>query len=47
MDNFEWAMGFMPRFGIIYTDYVTQRRVIKDSGHWYGRLAAIGDPDEA
>ncbi len=35
MDNFEWAEGYSKRFGIIYVDYSTQRRVIKESGHWY------------
>ena len=35
MDNFEWAHGFTKRFGIVYVDYKTQRRIIKDSGRWY------------
>lgn len=35
MDNFEWALGYSERFGMIYVDYPTQKRVIKDSGHWY------------
>jgi beta-glucosidase len=35
MDNFEWAAGFDPRFGLIYVDYQTQKRTIKDSGYWY------------
>jgi beta-glucosidase len=34
-DNFEWAEGYHARFGLIYVDYLTQRRYIKDSGHWY------------
>ena len=34
-DNFEWAEGYRPRFGLIYTDFETQERVIKDSGYWY------------
>lgn len=38
MDNFEWAEGYTKRFGIIYIDYPTQRRVIKESGHWYATL---------
>jgi len=35
MDNFEWAEGYRPRFGIIYVDYQTQNRYVKDSGYWY------------
>ncbi len=35
MDNFEWAFGYTKRFGIVYVDYPTQRRIIKDSGYWY------------
>lgn len=35
MDNFEWALGYNKRFGLIYVDYQTQERTIKDSGYWY------------
>jgi beta-glucosidase len=35
LDNFEWAEGYDPRFGIVYVDFATQRRIIKDSGHRY------------
>src|SRR2546427_318938 len=38
MDNFEWAHGMSKRFGIVHTDYLTQRRRVKASGEWYGRL---------
>jgi beta-glucosidase len=38
MDNFEWSEGFAKRFGVVYIDYPTQRRVIKESGHWYAAL---------
>jgi beta-glucosidase len=38
LDNFEWAEGYSKRFGIVYVDYPTQRRVIKDSGYWYANL---------
>ena len=34
-DNFEWAEGYHPRFGLIYVDYKTQERTIKSSGHWF------------
>ena len=43
MDNFEWAFGYTKRFGIVYIDYPTQRRIIKDSGYWYrDTIAANG-----
>lgn len=35
LDNFEWARGYSQRFGIIYVDYETQKRYIKDSAYWY------------
>src|SRR5699024_8242333 len=35
LDNFEWAYGYSKRFGIVYIDYETQERTIKDSGRWY------------
>lgn len=37
-DNFEWAEGFHPRFGIIYVDFQTQQRIIKASGWWYKKF---------
>ncbi|MBI9106176.1 MAG: beta-glucosidase [Spirochaetales bacterium] len=38
MDNYEWAEGLSKRFGLIYVDYKTQKRTIKDSGYWYKKL---------
>lgn len=35
LDNFEWAEGYHPRFGLVYVDFDTQRRIIKSSGYWY------------
>jgi beta-glucosidase len=42
LDNFEWGSGFSRRFGLVHVDFETQKRTIKDSGHWYSRLAATG-----
>jgi beta-glucosidase len=38
MDNFEWAEGYLKRFGIVYVDYETQKRTIKASGLAYKSL---------
>ena len=38
MDNFEWAEGYLKRFGIVYVDYQTQQRVVKQSGLAYRDL---------
>jgi beta-glucosidase len=42
LDNFEWAQGYSQRFGIVWTDFETQERVIKDSGRWFsGEIARL------
>ena len=48
LDNFEWARGFSKRFGIVYVDYESQKRIVKDSGRWYSAVAMQGkfDVDE-
>lgn len=44
IDNFEWAEGYKPRFGLIYNDFQSQKRIIKDSGYWFGQfLTQPGD----
>ena len=40
MDNFEWAEGYLKRFGITYVDYETQQRTLKQSGYKYKELIA-------
>jgi beta-glucosidase len=40
LDNFEWAEGYAPRFGLVYVDYETQERTPKDSALWYRDVAA-------
>ncbi|HUW95509.1 MAG TPA: family 1 glycosylhydrolase, partial [Anaerolineae bacterium] len=40
LDNFEWGSGYSKRFGLVYVDYPTQRRVLKSSAHWYERVIA-------
>ena len=38
LDNLEWAHGFDKRFGLIYVDFRTQERTLKDSAYWYAEL---------
>jgi beta-glucosidase len=47
MDNFEWAEGYSRRFGLVYVDFGTQRRIPKGSAQWYRELIARqADVDE-
>jgi beta-glucosidase len=39
LDNFEWTEGYEQRFGLVWVDFATGRRVLKESGRWYGRVA--------
>jgi beta-glucosidase len=45
MDNFEWALGYEKRFGIVHVDFDTQKRTIKDSGYWYADVIAANGKD--
>ncbi len=38
IDNFEWAKGYSERFGLVYVDYPTQKRILKDSAYWYQKI---------
>jgi beta-glucosidase len=40
LDNFEWAEGYAQRFGFVYVDFDTCARTLKESGRWFGRVAA-------
>jgi beta-glucosidase len=40
LDNFEWALGYAQRFGLVHVDYETLERTVKDSGRYYARIAA-------
>jgi beta-glucosidase len=40
LDNYEWSLGYTRRFGLVHVDFANQRRTLKDSADWYGRLIA-------
>jgi beta-glucosidase len=39
LDNFEWLLGYRPRFGLIGVDRTTQKRTVKPSAEFLGRIA--------
>ncbi|MFP4143765.1 MAG: GH1 family beta-glucosidase [Phycisphaeraceae bacterium] len=50
MDNYEWAMGYSKRFGLVHVDYDTLERTPKASAHWYSRVvreSALPEPADA
>lgn len=42
LDNFEWALGYRPRFGLVYVDFRTGERIIKDSALHYAEIIRTG-----
>lgn len=47
LDNFEWDLGLIPRFGLVEVDYVTQERRIRPSGHMYSSIIRRREVTEA
>ena len=45
MDNFEWAEGYGPRIGLVYVDYATQQRIVKDSAWEYKKIIETNGAD--
>ena len=42
LDNYEWSDGYKQRFGLVFVDYQTQKRIPKDSFDWYRQVIATG-----
>jgi beta-glucosidase len=42
LDNFEWAHGYGPRFGLVHVDYDTMERRVRDSGRFWSSIARDG-----
>lgn len=45
LDNLEWTQGFSQRFGLVYVDHATQRRIPKASYHWYRGVVSHPSPE--
>ena len=40
LDNYEWSEGYSKRFGLVFIDFATRHRIVKDSGYWYASFIA-------
>jgi beta-glucosidase len=40
LDSFEWAIGYSPRYGLVYVDFSTLTRTPKESAFWYRQIIA-------
>jgi beta-glucosidase len=38
LDNLEWGYGFKQRFGLVWVNFKTQQRLLKDSALWYQQV---------
>jgi len=47
LDNFEWALGYSMRFGLVYVDFASQKRIPKSSAEWFQRVIQHGLPEGA
>jgi beta-glucosidase len=45
LDNFEWALGYGQRFGLVHVDFDTQVRTPRDSARWYADVCRTGRPE--
>ena len=46
LDNFEWNKGYTARFGIVYVDFESQTRILKDSAYFFNELIAYNSKEK-